>query len=45
MNECKHWGCDLKSNRCIGCGNIICSVCLKDPAKCDCDIKDNCCKT
>ena len=43
MNKCNHWGCDLKSNKCIGCGNTICSVCLKDPPDCTCKFKDNNC--
>jgi hypothetical protein len=44
MNECKHWGCNLKNNTCIGCGNVICPICLQEPSDCRCENKDNCCK-
>jgi hypothetical protein len=30
MIECKHWACNLKNNTCIGCGAVICSICLKE---------------
>ncbi|MDR4512090.1 MAG: hypothetical protein MRJ93_10355 [Nitrososphaeraceae archaeon] len=43
MNECKHWGCNLKNNTCIGCGTVICQLCLKEPFDCKCEKQDNCC--
>jgi len=40
----KHWVCNLKNNTCIGCGTIICPICLQEPFDCKCENKDNCCK-
>lgn len=42
-DQCKHWGCNIKNNTCIGCGIIICSSCLKEPSQCKCENKDTCC--
>ena len=43
MNKCKHWACDLKTNTCIGCGNVICPICLKEPTHCNCENREDCC--
>ena len=44
MNECKHWACNLKDNTCIGCGTVVCPICLKETSDCKCENKDNYCK-
>ena len=44
MNECKHWGCNLKDNTCTGCGTLIFPICLQKPSDCKCENKDVCCK-
>lgn len=42
----KHWAFNLKNNTCIGCGNVICPFCLKEPpSDCRCENKDNYYKT
>ncbi len=43
MDTCKHWGCIVTSNTCIGCGAVICKLCLQEPLNCKCDNKDYCC--
>jgi hypothetical protein len=40
MNECKHWACNLKKNTCIGCGTVICRICLQEPSYCKCENKE-----
>ena len=42
-NTCNHWSCNKADNTCVGCGTIICSICLKEPANCKCENKDICC--
>ena len=44
MNECKHWAYNLKDNTCIGCGTVVCPICMQEPFDCKCENKDNCCK-
>ena len=39
MNECKYWTYNLKDNTCIGCGNVICPICLQEPSNCRCENK------
>ena len=40
---CNHWACNKADNTCVGCGTIICSICLKEPQNCKCESKDICC--
>lgn len=42
-NTCSHWACNKADNTCVGCGTIICPICLKEPANCKCEGKDICC--
>ena len=44
VNKCYHWACN-KSNTCVGCGAIICSICLKEQVECKCENTDVCCKS
>jgi hypothetical protein len=41
--ECKHWACNKLNNTCVGCGAMICPVCLKESNSCKCENKDICC--
>lgn len=43
VNACSHWACNKADNTCVGCGAIICPVCLKEPVNCRCENKDTCC--
>lgn len=42
-NTCSHWACNKADNTCVGCGAIICPICLKEPLNCKCENKDFCC--
>ena len=42
-NTCNHWACNKEDNTCVGCGAIICPICLKVPVNCKCENKDICC--
>ncbi len=42
-NACSHWACNAADNTCIGCGIIVCPLCLKEPVNCKCENKDTCC--
>ena len=42
-NTCSHWACNKADNTCVGCGAIICPICLKEPVNCKCENKDICC--
>ena len=42
-NTCSHWACNKADNTCVGCGTIICPICLKEPVNCKCENKDICC--
>ena len=40
MKNCKHWVGNLKNNTFIGCGNVICPICLQQPVSyCKCENK------
>lgn len=43
-NKCSHWACNKYNNTCVGCGTVICPLCLEEPYKCECDNKEECCK-
>ena len=43
IKTCNHWACNKADNTCVGCGAIICPVCLKEPVNCKCENKDICC--
>ena len=42
-DTCSHWACNKADNTCVGCGAIICPICLKEPVNCKCENKDICC--
>jgi hypothetical protein len=42
--SCRHWGCNLSDDTCVGCGIRVCRSCLKEPIHCRCENKHECCK-
>lgn len=45
LSGCKHWGCNKADNTCVGCGIIICPICLQEPNNCNCENKEECCRS
>ena len=39
-NRCNHWACNKYNNTCVGCGTLVCPMCLKEPDDCRCENKE-----
>ena len=45
VNDCSHWACNKVDITCVGCGAVICPVCLKEPVNCKYENKDTFCSS